>query len=64
MSRLISFVLAEASYLPREESENYKILPTAGFEPTSSRLLDWRSNVLRYFGSKFSHLKVNAIHIP
>ena len=50
MAGLVSFVLADSSYLPREESEklqNEKILPTAGFEPTYSRLLDLRCNVLR-----------------
>ena len=32
--------------------QNEKFMPTAGFEPAMSRLLDWRSNVLRYFGSE------------
>ena len=47
MSRLISFVLADSNYLPREESENY--MPTVGFELATSRLLDWRSNTLSMF---------------
>ena len=52
MSRLISFVLADSSCEPREESENYKMkkkFPTAGLEPTISRLLDWHSNRLCYW---------------
>ena len=34
------------------------------FEPTISRLLDWHSNVLSYYGSENRHLKVNDIHTP
>ena len=51
MSQLISFVLADSSFEPREESEYYKMkksLSTAGLEPTISRLLEWHSNRLCY----------------
>ena len=59
MSRLILFVLADSSCEPppppqkkknkkkqkkKRELQNKKFLPTAGFEPTISRLLDWRSH--------------------
>ena len=39
-------------------------MSTAGFEPAMSCLLDWRSNILSYFGSDCRHLKVYDIHIP
>ena len=51
MSMLISFVLADSNCEPRKESQefqNEKFLPTAGFEPTISPLLDWCSNLLCY----------------
>ena len=41
------------------ELQNEKFLSTAGFEPTISRLLYWRSNGLSSRGSDFRHLKVN-----
>ena len=51
MSRLISFVLTESNCEQREESENYEMktsYPQWDLEPTFSRLLDWRSNLLCY----------------
>ena len=66
MSGLISFVLADSSCLPCEKkrkSQYEKFLPTAGFEPAMSRLLDWRSNVLSYFGSDCRHFKRQIIYI-
>ena len=48
----------------RTESDLFLfLLPTAGSEPTLSRLLDWRSNRLSYMGSDCRHLNVNDIHI-
>ena len=64
MSRLILFVLADSSRERiKRELQNEKFLPIAGFEPTISRLLDWRSYVLNYWGSDCRHLKVNDIYI-
>ena len=68
MSRLISFVLADSSCEPREESENYKLTnscPQRDSNPLSpiSRLLDWRSNRPLTGRSDYRHLKVNYIHI-
>ena len=47
----------------KRELQNEKFLLTAGFEPTTSCLLDWRSYVLSYWRSDCRHLKVNGIHI-
>ena len=46
MSRMISFILADASCEARKEGENYKmkkVLPKVGLAPTASPLLDWHS---------------------
>ena len=43
--------------------QNEIFLPTAGFEPTISRLLDWRSNRLCYRKSDCRYLKLNGIPI-
>ena len=47
----------------KRDLQNEKFLPTAGFELATSRLLDWRRNVLRYWGSDLRHLMENDIHI-
>ena len=48
----------------RELCTKWKLLATAGFEPTTSSLLYWCSNRLRYWGSDWRCLKLNDIHIP
>ena len=51
MPRLISLVLADSSRKACEEDEklqNKTILAPVGLDPTSSRLLDWRSNQMRF----------------
>ena len=51
MPRLISFVLTDlrCQATRRErELQNEKFLPTAGFEPTTSGLLEWRPNRLSH----------------
>ena len=74
MSRWIPFVHDSARYSHigclelfatrrKRELQNEKLLPTKGFEPTTSRFLDWRSNVQRYWEFDCRHYKVNDIHI-
>ena len=48
------------------KGENYKMkknLAQSGIRTHSSRFLDWRCNVLHWWGSYFIHLKVNDLHI-
>ena len=61
MSQLISFVLDDSSCEPcargKRGLQNEKFLPTAGLEPTISRLLDLRSDILHEFLLEIKKLK-------
>ena len=48
----------------KRELQNEKFLPKVVFEPTISRLLDWRSNTLSYSESDLRYLKVNDMYTP
>ena len=55
----------EVSATRRErELQNEKFLPTSGFEPTTSGLLEWRLTDWATETCDCGYLKVNDIHIP
>ena len=67
MSRLISFVLADSSCLHTKKARitKWNVIAHSGILTNYlTRLLDWHSNALNYWGSDCWHLKVNDIHIP
>ena len=47
----------------KPELQNIKFLPTAGLEPTTSRLLDWRYNQLRHGTDVMADIYRNTISL-